>query len=110
MPFNRLRGFTRVALVLLALVVVAGCSENGPDDDEVFDDARKRVTDNVLPEMKDEAEAVLRNLTNLLAALPQICATPLAGLRTFESDLSALGRPDSVVLIGEDEEDSDDGF
>ena len=112
MHFNRLGGFKpaymRVALILLVLVIVAGCKENIPDDDDVFDNARDRVKANVLDDITDESEAVLRNLTNLLAALPQICATPLASLGAFESALPVLGRPDSVVFIGEDDEDTDE--
>ncbi|MCZ6874503.1 MAG: hypothetical protein O7G88_13405 [bacterium] len=114
MHFNRLGGFKpaymHVALILLVLVMVAGCKENIPDDDDVFDNAKNRVADNVLDDITKESEAVLRNLTNLIAALPQICATPLAKLGAFESALPVLGRPDSVVLIGEDDEDTEEGI
>jgi hypothetical protein len=121
MPFNRLCGLMRVALVLLVLVMVTGCKDSVPDGDEVFDGARQRVTNNVLPDIKRESGAVLRNLTNLLAALPQICATPLAKLGVFDSvlpagrpgsgaDAGTLGPPDSVTLIGDDDEDTDEGI
>jgi hypothetical protein len=90
--------------ILLVSLLCAGCTQE-VDEDDVFDDARRQVEQNVLPEMVDESQAVLRNLLNFLAALPQLCATPIAALGRYESALPGLGRPDSVEL--DDDGDGD---
>lgn len=112
MPSDWLRGsrfaYLLVACVLCLAVMSVGCDDRVTDDDEVLDAARRRVVENVLPDISQESEDVLRNLTNLLSALPQICATPMATLGSFTSDLPALGTPRSVVFVGDDEEDEDE--
>ena len=106
MRFSRLR-WSRplcrgVVFILLVSLMCAGCTTE-VDEDDVFDDARQQVEQNVLPEMRDESQAVLRNLLNFLAALPQLCATPIAALGRYTSALPGLGSPDSVEF------DDDDG-
>lgn len=83
-------------LLILAGYVGVGCDANVTEEDEVFSDARQGVEQTVLPTIVDESEAVLRNLMNFLAALPEICATPLAALGSFTSSMPSLGRPSSV--------------
>ena len=97
MHFNRRHRciplFSLTILVALGMGLLPGCDANLPDQDEVFPDAAQRVENTLLPPLVDESEAVLRNLVNLLTALPEICATPLASLGAFTSSLPALGKP-----------------
>lgn len=90
--------------VLLGLHVLSGCDANIPSQDEVFGDAAQRVEANLLPPFLNESETVLRNVLNLLAALPEICSTPLATLGSFVSSMPALGVP--VRSTFDDEEGS----
>ena len=83
-------------LLILGGVVGVGCDANITEPEEVLPDARQGVEQNVLPEIVDESAAVLRNLLNLLAALPEICATPLAALGSFTSSMPPLGSPSTV--------------
>jgi hypothetical protein len=100
MRFNRPRysAFRLWLSILLILggYVGVGCDADVTDQDEVFPDARQGVEQTVLPAIVDESEAVLRNLMNFLAALPEICATPLAALGSFTSSMPSLGRPSTV--------------
>ncbi|MGQ4809517.1 hypothetical protein NKDENANG_02934 [Candidatus Entotheonellaceae bacterium PAL068K] len=106
MRFNRrCRGillFPLAALVALGIGLLPGCDANLPSQDEVFQDAAQRVEDTLLPPLVDESEAVLRNLVNLLTALPEICATPLASLGVFTSSLPALGKPSVTTFNDSD--------
>jgi hypothetical protein len=77
-------------------VVLVACTDEGTDESEVFPDAAQQVTQDILPEMVDESEAVLRNLLNALVVLPEICATPLSALGTFTSRLPGVASPDIV--------------
>ena len=52
----------------------------------------------------DESQAVFRNLLNFLAALPELCATPIAALGRYTSALPGLGRPDTVEFDDDDSE------
>jgi hypothetical protein len=92
-------------LILLVGILCSGCTEE-VHEDEVFDDVRDQVVENVLPNIQEESQAVLRNLLNFLAALPQLCATPIAALGRYESALPGLGRPDTVEL---DDDGDDEG-
>ena len=107
MPFSRLRWFRPLChggvFILLVGIIYAGCTVE-VDEDEVFDDAREQVEQNVLPEMVDESQAVFRNLLNFLAALPELCATPIAALGRYVSSLPGLGRPDTVEFDDDDNE------
>lgn len=105
MRFNRCGWQKSVCglLVLLGLAsaVLLGCDARVVNQDDVSEDAAQRVEDNVLPLLLDESSVVLRDLTNLLSALPEICATRLARLGSFVSSVAALGRP-QVTLNDED--------
>jgi hypothetical protein len=81
---------------------LVGCEANLTEQDEVFSDAAQRVKENLLPPLVTESEVVLRNLVNLLTALPEVCSTPLANLGSFSSSLPALGRPAVITLNDED--------
>jgi hypothetical protein len=76
--------------VLLLVSGLSACNDDVTDPDNVFNDAQQRVEETLLPELTDESEVVLRYLLNILAALPEICATPLAELGSFTSSLPAL--------------------
>lgn len=89
-------------LVVCGVGLLLGCQDNITTQDEVFRDARERVEANVLPPVVAEAAAVLRNLVHLLAVLPEICATRLAELGTFESSLPTLDRPDTITFNNTD--------
>lgn len=108
MPFSRRSwyqsGCALIALVGLITAVLLGCEARVVDEDDVLDDVAQRVEDNTLPRLLDESSVVLRNLMNLLAAFPEICATRLAALGSFTSSLAALGRPDTVTLDDDEEE------
>jgi hypothetical protein len=90
-----------LALIGLTLVVLLGCDARVVDQEDVSEDAAQRVEDNILPPLLDESSVVMRNLMNLLPALPEICATRLARLGSFVSSVAALGRPE-VVFDNED--------
>jgi hypothetical protein len=76
--------------ICLGSGVLLSCEAKIVGQDDVFDDVVQRVAENLLPGITEESEAVLRNLVNLLTAFPQVCATPLANLGSFQSLLPAL--------------------
>jgi hypothetical protein len=90
-----------LALIGLTLVVLLGCDARVVNQEDVSEDAAQRVEDNILPPLLDESSVVMRNLMNLLPALPEICATRLARLGSFVSSVAALGRPE-VAFDDED--------
>ena len=73
-------------LIVLVLGVLLGCTEDTTEQEDVSRDATQRVETNLLPELTDESEVVLRNLLNFLAVLPQTCAQPLAEKPPSNSD------------------------
>jgi hypothetical protein len=83
--------------VLLIVGGLSACNDDVTDSEDVFSDAEQRVEETLLPELTDESEDVLRTLLNVLAALPEICATPLAELGSFTSSLPALQRAQQQV-------------
>jgi hypothetical protein len=83
--------------VLLIVSGLLACNDDLTDPDDVFNDAQRRVEETLLPVLTDESEVVLRYLLNVLAALPEICATPLAELGSFTSSLPALQRAQQQV-------------
>ena len=79
-----------LGLVLLLVSGLSACNDGLTDPEDVFSDTQQRVEESLLPVLTDESEVVLRHLLNVLAALPEICATPLAELGLFTSSLPAL--------------------
>jgi hypothetical protein len=77
-------------------VVLVACTDEGTDESEVFPDAAQNVTQQILPQIVDESEAVLRNLLHALVVSSEICATPLSALGVFTSRLPGLAQPDVV--------------
>jgi hypothetical protein len=86
-----------LGLVLLTVSGLSACNDDVTDPDDVMSDAERRVEETLLPVLTDESEVVLRYLLNILAALPEICATPLAELGSFTSSLPALQRAQQQV-------------
>jgi hypothetical protein len=76
-----------------------GCDANLPDSDDVSDDARLRVEENLLPELKAESQTVLRNLLNVFTMLPEICATPLSELGFYGSLTGRFMHPSSLPAL-----------
>jgi hypothetical protein len=109
MPFSCCRRFIPlrvfVGCVLLGVSMLLGCDAKVTEQDKVFPGAAQRVEDNLLPPLVDEADDVLRNFLNLLAALPEICSTRLANLGSFSSSLPDLGNPTVAGTL-----DDEDGF
>jgi hypothetical protein len=77
-------------LLILALSGLWGCAEEEKDASDIFSSTAKRVEENLLPEVLDEGETVLRNLLNLLPVMSEICTVPLAEMGAFVSALPEL--------------------
>jgi hypothetical protein len=74
-----------------------GCRDTITEQDDVLEGPARRVEQNILPPLVDEAELVLQNLLNFSTALPEICSTPLARMGAFRSALPALQRAEQRV-------------
>ncbi len=83
--------------MLGALMGPLGCQQDISGTEDALGDTVERVERNVLPVVIDESEVVLRNLVNLLALFPEICATPLGELGDFQSALPELQRAQQQV-------------
>jgi hypothetical protein len=99
MHFNR-RCCTLGAQALLVLFVLGGlmgCRDTITEQDDVLEAPARRVEQNILPPLVDEAEVVLQNLLNFSTALPELCSQPLARMGAFRSSLPALQRAEQRV-------------
>jgi hypothetical protein len=83
--------------VLFVLSGLMGCRDTITEQDDVLEDPARRVEQNILPPLVNEAEVVLQNLLNFSTALPEICSTPLARMGAFRSSLPALQRAEQRV-------------
>lgn len=77
-------------IVLLVMGFLLSCSDENLNEDDASDDFTQRVEDNLLPEITDESQDMLRNLLNFMPVFTEICATPFAALGSFTSMLPGL--------------------
>lgn len=85
----------RMRLLLCSVLVLAGlllgsCEDDIPNQNEIDNEAAQRIERNILPSILDESAVVLQYLVNFMAALPELCSTPMAQLGSFTSSLPAL--------------------
>lgn len=68
------------------------CSEDLADVEDALGDTAQRIEDIVVPPIVDETQVVLRNFVNVLALLPEVCATPVGELGDFVSGMPEFQR------------------